>query len=217
MFDINPMPFKYIDSLRERQHIALFYEDPEYARMIEFRFIRNGLAMGEQCVYATDGDSGSIVLKMLTYGIPMKYFQNGKLKVYQIQSVHGGEKEIMENCRKDIALIMSNLNEPFRIVSRIVPDVSTRAGMSVEMELERSFHRSFAGFGGSVICPYDISKMESGRKRQWMGDLRENHHVVIYAPKFGEGGVFACHEDSNNLREKANASSGRPHPRFGDC
>lgn len=204
MFEIDPVPFKYIDSLQTKQHIGLFYEDPEYARLIEFRFIRNGLALGEQCVYATDGDSGSIVLKMLEYGIPMKYFQTGRLKVYHIQGIHGGPREIMENCKKDIAMIMSNLGEPFRIVSRIVPDVSTRAGMSVELELERSVHRSFEGFGGSVICPYDVSKMEPGRKRQWMEDLRANHHVVIYAPRFGEGGVFSSREPKMDQKEMQN-------------
>lgn len=209
MFDIDPVPFKYIDSLKERQHICLFYEDQEYARMIEFRFMRNGLAMGEQCVYAMEGDSGTIVLKMLNYGIPMKYFQTGKLKVYQIQSILGGPKEIMKNCRRDIAIIISNLNQPFRMVSRIVPDVSTRAGMSVELELERSVHRYFEDFGGSLICPYYVSKMESSRKRQWMEDLRANHHTIIYAPRFGEGGVFTCQESINISRETGTFSSGK--------
>lgn len=197
MHDTNPIPFKFVDSLKERQHIALFYEDPEYARLIEFRFLKNGLDLGEQCVYATEQDSGSIVLKMISYGIPLKYFQDGRIKVYQIQRVCGGTKEIMENCKKEIAIILSNLTSPFRIVSRIVHDVSTRNGMAVELELERSTHRSFELFGGSLICPYDISKMESSKKSQWMEELRENHHAVIYAPRFGEGGVF-----TSNLKKE---------------
>ena len=193
MHSTDQVPLRFIDSLKERQHIALFYEDPEYARLIEFRFLKNGLDSGEKCVYATEEDSCSIVLKMLTYGIPMKYFQDGRLKVYQVQRACGGPNEIIESCKKDIAVILSNLTPPFRIVSRIVHDVSTRNGMSVELELERATHNSFESFGGSLICPYDLSKMESGRKNQWMEELRENHHAVIYAPKFGEGGVFTCH------------------------
>ena len=190
MSSTSPVPFKFIDSLKERQHVALFYEDPEYARLIEFRFIKNGLELGEQCVYATEQDSGSIVLRMLTYGIPIKYFQDNRLRVYQVQRTCGGLKEIMENCKKDIAVILSNLHPPFRIVSRIVHDVSTRNGMLVELELEKTTHHGFESFGGSLICPYDISKMELGKKREWMENLRDNHHTVIYAPRFGEGGVF---------------------------
>jgi hypothetical protein len=84
--DTMPIPFRYIDSLEDKQHIALFYDDPEYARLIEFRFIKNGLLKGEQCVYATEEDSGSIVLKFLNYGIPLSYFLSRKLRVIQIRN-----------------------------------------------------------------------------------------------------------------------------------
>jgi hypothetical protein len=190
MCDQSPVPLKYLDSLELRQHIVLFYEESEYARLIEFRFLRNGLDSGEQCVYATDADSGSIVLKMLTYGIPLRYFQTGRLKVYQIQRTCGNRDEIMKNCKNDIGMILSSLIPPFRIVSRIVQDVSTTDGMEVELELEHAVHEKFDDFGGSLICPYDISKIESSKRGRWLEKLRENHHAVIYAPKFGEGGVF---------------------------
>jgi hypothetical protein len=192
MNDTDQVPFKFIDSLKENQHIALFYEDPEYARMIEFRFIKNGLDLGQQCVYATEHDSGAIVLRMLTYGIPLKYFQDKRLRVYQIQRVCGGPKEIKEKCKQDITTILSNLRSPFRIVSRIVHDVSTKAGMSVELDLEKTTHSGFDSFGGTLICPYDISKIEHANRKQWLEDLRENHHAVIYASRFGQGGVFTC-------------------------
>src|SRR5690348_3060921 len=192
MYELSPIPFKYIDTLEPKQHIALFYEESEYARLIEFRFIKHGLEIGERCVYATDEDSGSIILKMLNYGIPLKYFQSGRLKVYQIQRTCGGYDEIMKRCKKDIEMILSGLIAPFRIVSRIVQDVSTDNGMSVELELECKTHDKFEDFGGSLICPYDISGMEPSKRKHWMEELRANHHAVIYAPRFGEGGVFCA-------------------------
>jgi hypothetical protein len=85
---------------------------------------------------------------------------------------------------------LPNVNYPFRIVSRLVADVSTRDGILAELELEHSAHEKFEDFGGSLICPYDISKIEPRGKKQWMKQIRENHHAVIYAPRFGEGGVF---------------------------
>ena len=190
MYSLIPVPFKYIDSLESKQHIALFYEEPEYARLIEFRFIKHGLEIGEQCVYATEEDSGSIILKMLNYGIPLKYFQSKRLKVYQIHRTCGGHEEIMKRCMSDVDMILSDLVAPFRIVSRIVQDVTTADGMSVELELECTTHYKFENFGGSLICPYDISKIEISKRKQWMKELSINHHAVIYAPKFGEGGVF---------------------------
>lgn len=158
--------------------------------MIDFRFLRNGLSLDEDCIYATEEDSGSIVLKMLNYGFSLKYFQTGRLKVYQIQRGGVGREEIMDNCKRDLDRILSNVRVPFRIVSRLVADVSTTDAISVELELERLTHKKFEDFGGSLICPYDLSKIESSEKKQWIKELIENHHTVIYAPRFGEGGVF---------------------------
>lgn len=186
-----PVPFRYIDSIEEqKQHIALLYDDPEYARLIEFRFIKNGLLNGQQCVYATEEDSGSIVLKFLNYGITLSYFLTKQLRVIQLQETCGGHDEIYKKCKKDLERIFYDLIPPFRIVSRIVPNVSTIDGISVELELEKSTHQRFDDFCGSLICPYDVSKIEATKKKKWLEELRLNHHVTIYAPKFGEGGVF---------------------------
>src|SRR5689334_10553 len=96
IYEIFPVPLRYIDSLENKQHILLLYEDITYAQIIEFRFIKNGLANGETCVYVTHEDSGSIVLKFLNYGIPLQYFQNGKLKIFQIHELCGNESQILE-------------------------------------------------------------------------------------------------------------------------
>lgn len=185
------MPIKFIDLLDSKKHIALLYEDSEYARMIEFRFLKNGLERGEQCLYATEGDSGSIVLKMLRYGIPLEYFESKKLRVYQIHQSYGSRDEIMKSCKNDMGMILSDLQPPFRIVSRIVSDVSTITGMSVELELECETHRRFEDIGGSVMCPYDLSKIESSQRKEWIAELVKNHHEVIYASRFGEGEVVS--------------------------
>jgi hypothetical protein len=190
VYETMPVPFRYIDTIEKKQHIALLYDDPEYARLIEFRFIKNGLAIGEQCVYATEEDSGSIVLKFLNYGIPLQYFITRKLRVIQIQETCGDRDEILKKSKKDLENILYGLIPPFRIVSRIVPNVGTLDGISVEIELEKSTHSHFDDFCGSLICPYDISKIEPTKRRQWLEELRVSHHVTIYAPKFGEGGVF---------------------------
>lgn len=185
-----PTPFRYIDELDKIQHIGLFYDDPEYARLLEFRFIKNGLLRGEQCIYATEEDSGSIVIKFLSYGIPLRYFQSGKLRVMQMQPRCGDHKEIFDKCKKDLETIRQSLVPPFRVVSRLVPDVGTMDGILIELELERAVHCHFDDFCGSVMCPYDISKLEISKRKEWLKELREAHHVSIYAPKFGHGGVF---------------------------
>lgn len=190
IYETLSVPFRYVDSLEKKQHILLLYEDPAYARLIEFRFIKNGLADNETCVYVTHEDSGSIVLKFLNYGIPLHYFQSGKLRVIQMHKICSNGKDMLEKSKKDIESILESLLPPYRIVGRIIPDVSTIDGITIQMELERQTHSCFEDFRGSVMCTYDISKIEKTKRKAWLAELRQTHHTVIHATKFGEGGVL---------------------------
>jgi len=190
IYETLSVPFRYVDSLEQKQHILLLYEDPAYARLIEFRFIKNGLADGETCVYVTHEDSGSIVLKFLNYGIPMQYFQSGKLRIIQMRETCCNGEKMLEKSRKDVETILDGLVPPYRIVGRIVSNISTIDGISVQLELEKKTHSCFEDFRGSVMCIYDISEIEKTRRKSWMEDLRQTHHTIIHATKFGKGGVL---------------------------
>ena len=50
------------------------------------------------------------------------------------------------------------------------------------------------------MCPYDVSKIERRKRKQWLEELRENHHAVIYVPREGNGGVFM-----NPIKDSQNA------------
>jgi len=183
-------PIQFVDHMESSKHILLLYDDPEAAKLVMFRFIKNGLVNGEDCLYLTEEDSGSIVIKMMTHGIPLRYFQNKQLQVLQISNRYGDRDEIVSSCRKDIMMSVMNLRKPFRIVSRIVPNIETEVGISAELELEQLVQNKFDDFGGSIMCPYDISKIEKKKREKWLEELRENHHIIIYVPKSGHGGVF---------------------------
>lgn len=190
MQTIHNIPIRFVDHIESNKHIMLLHEDLESAKLVMFRFIKNGLINGEDCLYITEEDSGSIVIGMLTYGIPLQYFQNKQLRVIQISKRYGNRNEILSSCKKDMSMFMTNLQKPFRIVSRIVPNIETEEGISVELELEEFAQNTFNDFGGSILCPYDISKIEQTKRKQWLDELRKNHHAVIYVPESGNGGVF---------------------------
>ena len=183
------MPISFLDSLDSKMHLLLLHEDSEFAKLIEVRFIINGLKNGENCVYASAEDSGLIVIKMLDYGIPLKYFQNKQLQVVQINNREGSKEAILQSSRNDAERIMFDLTPPFRIVTRIVPNVDTKEGICAELELEHHFHKTFDEFGGSLLCPYDISKIEEKKREKWIEELRQNHHAEICVSKSGQGRV----------------------------
>lgn len=190
-YDSIHVPIKYLDSIEQKEHILLLYEDPEYARIIECRFLKNGLSMGENCLYISGEDSASVVVKFLTYGIPLQFFQNGKIKIIQVSETCGTEEEMMTKCRNDVKSILDSLIPPYRIAGRIVPNVSNIEGISTQMIIEKETHSDFENMRGSVMCIYDITKIESTKRKLWIRELQENHHSVIYVPKLGQGGVIS--------------------------
>ena len=206
MAQVNDVPLRFVNSLDTRKHIVLFYDDPDYAQKIEFQFIKNGLLRQESCIYASDEDPHDIIDKMITQGIDAEEFLKRRLLfVYQLGNPFECPEGPIKAAQNSIKEILSDIRSPFRVVGRIIPDVSTLEGISAEIKLEQTFHSTFNNFKGSVICPYHIEKMEATKRKLWFSKLFENHHSAIFAPKDGSGGVFelceskvqmhACDED----------------------
>ncbi|MGI0073566.1 MAG: MEDS domain-containing protein [Nitrosotalea sp.] len=193
MSQIELIPLKFLDSIGTKKHIALLYEEPEYARLIEFRFLKNGLGQGEQCIYATEEDSGTVILKLISYGIPIESFQKGRIRVLHLDAKDGDYESMMTSCKKDMLKITHDLDPPFRIVSRIVPAVQIVSGMSLELEFERQLHHIFDEIGGSVMCPYDLTKMEPTLMEKWLSGIHQTHHDIIFSPGFGMSGVLSAY------------------------
>jgi hypothetical protein len=186
------IPLKFVDSISEGKHVALLYEDSEYARLIEFRFLKNGLDRGQQCLYVTSEDSGIILLKLLTYGIPLEHFKSGRMRVLQLHYFQGDYVAMMSHYKKEMLKVSGYLHGPFWIVGRIVPEIGTISGMSIELEFEREIHKVLEDLDGSIMCTYDIRKLEQTMKRKWLLGIFSTHHDIIYAPEFGKGGVLSC-------------------------
>ena len=47
-------PSHFVRKVERGKHIVLFYEEPEYGRMILFEFIKSGLIKGERCIYVSE-------------------------------------------------------------------------------------------------------------------------------------------------------------------
>src|SRR5918992_1693774 len=45
--------FDLLDKLHGDNNLVIFYEEPEYAHMVEYHFIKTGLEKGESCKYTT--------------------------------------------------------------------------------------------------------------------------------------------------------------------
>lgn len=182
MSELTGSPTEFVNNEADKKHIALLYDDQENAIDLELRFIRNGLKKNENCIYATEEDAGFIILKMLNRGIPQEYLKK-LLHVYQMPNPFDDPSGPLAGCENNKKMLFTDSKSPFRIVARLVSDVANIDGIKLEMMMEHETHKKFAEFDGTLMCPYDISKIEKSRRKEWLSQIRENHHGVIYLLK----------------------------------
>jgi hypothetical protein len=190
----NNYPLRFIDTIDQgssNRHIVLLYEDPEYARMIEFQFVKNGLLKEEHCIITTFEDNIQVIKNEIEdSNIDVEVFKKKNLlHIYQIPCPMNhpeGELKGMEDIRNRI---FTGLKPPYRIVSR-APEIKTKQQIESDMIIQRTVHFTYGNFPGSVICSYPVDKIEPKMHGKWLVDILQNHHAAIFAPKLGEGIAF---------------------------
>jgi MEDS: MEthanogen/methylotroph, DcmR Sensory domain len=193
-YNNNNHPLNFIDTLGYGRHAVLLYEDAEFARLIQFRFINNGLLKGEHCIFTTHEQEDNIqfIENQMEYnGIDVEGFKRKNLlHIYQIPDpMNHPEGELKGN--EDIMnIILADSKQPFRIVARSIPEIKTEGQRVSSISIEYSAHSNFHSFPGSILCHYPVDKIEPRIHGQWLVDILQNHHAAIFAPKSGQGIAF---------------------------
>ncbi len=168
-----------------------FYEKLEYALMIQFQFIRNGLSRGQHCIYAMHGDTKSTEDQMACSGINVEEYKGKNLlHFYHIPNVMDDRDGALKGAEKIMNKIFADSKPPFRVVSVFVPEIITDEQMAAGLDIERNCHASFSNLQCSWLCPYYLGNIEDGRKEVFMDGLMRNHHAVISVSKHGLGIAF---------------------------
>ncbi len=175
-------PIEFVKSLDAKKHILLLRHDPVFGRTVEFRFLENGLIKGESGLYLTHDEPEQVIDEMIKSGIDMRaYLRNKSLKILKLPKFDEDPDGILLGIEKFIQKTVSELKSPYRIVGRIIPDISTELGMSVELVLEKYIHARFESIEGSILCTYDDREIPKKDRFKWMEQLIKSHHAVIYA------------------------------------
>ncbi|MDE1725729.1 MAG: MEDS domain-containing protein [Thaumarchaeota archaeon] len=183
-------PFQYIDSLEGRRHIILVYDDQIEGKLIQFRFIRNGLRVGESCFYLTHQEPEIIEREMSESGLidAVEWMKKGLLYIHKIPDISQDKEGMLEGCQKILKMVQ-RYKAPYRIVGRAISDVSTEMAMEAQYVLEKVFHSKFERTNGSFLCYYDWSQI-GGNRLRWIERLSKTHHAMIFATKFKLGMAF---------------------------
>jgi hypothetical protein len=192
---INRNPLEFLDTIDDFKHIVLFYEEPESGRMIQYRFINNGLLKGQHCIYTTHEDMDISLIKneMTNSGIDVEAFEKmNLLAIRQIPDPKKFREGSVFGYDSIVKGILADLKHPssFRIVSRAIPEVKKEDQIADELDVERTYHSSFDSFGGSLLCCYLVEEIEPRKRGKWIAELLQNHHTAIFIPKSGDGVGF---------------------------
>ncbi len=181
----------FVDTIDIGKHVVFFYEKLEYALMIQFQFIKNGLLRGQHCVYAMQGDTKSIEDQMAYSGIHVEEFKRKDLlHFYQIPNAMDDPEGALKGAEKIMNKIFADSKPPFRVVSVFIPEINSDEQMAAALDIERNFHSSFSNLQCSWLCPYNLENIEDSRKEEFMDSVTQNHHAVITASKHGLGIAF---------------------------
>ena len=200
--------FSFVDNV-EKKHFVLLHDEPEFAKMIEFRFIKNGLEKGEHCIFSTRENKSDIESQMKNQGINVeKYKEKKLLQFFYPSDPMNDDDGVLKGFEKISSEMLRSSKPPFRIViGTAFCDTYNREGMLAELEIERHLHSTFEGFLGSVLCSYSFGEIASSGYTKSISKLLDSHHSLIFAPKNNNTITF----DISKTKKKC-MSCGHYHP-----
>ena len=171
-------PFNFVRKVKHGKHIVLFYEEPEYARMILFEFIKSGLNKGEHCIYVSEEDNVAVKREMSDAGINVdQYTKSDLLSIHQIANL--AAQQIPQVTFERLAQITvhpwtKQEDKPERIVLRCIFKTDTEEQIKLNLKWENDYrYRDLKGLRDTMICTYPVDNIiptisDTGSYGKWM-------------------------------------------------
>lgn len=192
-FSKEAKPIKFIDEIEENKHIILFYEEPEYAKILQFRFINNGLEKGECGFYLVkNGSDGKLIEEeMKDSGINVeKYKKQGILHFFVLPHLNSYHSNRIELVQQTLRKISAQCNKPIRLTGIINRVFDTEEKIKSAIEIEEYLKENLRNFDVTLMCPYYVEKIESKKRGLWIKKLTHYHDSAIFAPSLDQGIAF---------------------------
>jgi hypothetical protein len=205
----NNQVFDFIDRLdgSNLKHIVMLYEEPEYARQVQIRFLQNGLKNGDCCVYDPPDDENLSLTKngLLECGVEVeRYEKEGVLQFHKrIQSIQESASkqratmEFMESIKNTyFSTKNQGVNTPpprIRGVGSMLPFVFAHENVDAssfasELVVEKIWQsNSNDSFEGTWMCIFEVHDIQASMEEEWMEELITHHDAVIFLPKLANG------------------------------
>jgi hypothetical protein len=174
-------PLRFLDGVDNDKHIILIYDEPKYRKIIEYKFIENGLKKRVNCIYITHGNVKSIENEMQSHGIDVEHYkEKNLLHVIKIENMMENPDGIPETFKNFLQKLRNDFNSPLYITGRTISDISTVAGIRAQLEVEQTAHSCFKKYQCFFLCTFHIDEIEKNMRKKWINNLLNKHHAVIY-------------------------------------
>ena len=167
----------HLESL-DNTHILLFHEEQKKAEEIEFKFIKTGLDKKQNCFYTTN-DTEKLKENMKKFGINVEdNIENGLLNIVLIP------KEF-EDYEKMISDKVESLpqDRKIRVVSTHYFDFNSERKTESMEKIEQCVDDRFHKIPGNFICSFHVPSVDKKLAPQFMKNLLDSHHEIIFLTK----------------------------------
>lgn len=202
--------FDFVDNLEpsDFNHIVMFYEEPEYARLVKIRFLSNGLKNGECCIYSAPANEDLWLTKtaLLQYPLDVDHYMN-----MGILQLHSRTPSIID--RESCGLAIKEFREaivntfyrapqhssimptkvrgvgsrqPYVFADKILIKKGLMAASQLLLE-EVWQSESKHSFEGMWMCEYYLDDITGSMDEHWMKHLLATHDAVLFLRKLSNG------------------------------
>jgi KaiC/GvpD/RAD55 family RecA-like ATPase len=188
-------PIKFIDDLKDKRHIVLFFEDSEYAKIIQFHYIKDGLEKGYACIFTANEAQDEDIIKqeMKDFGINVEsYEKKNLLHFFKVPDPKTTVDGISLKLYGDLIKLFEELskNTFVRTTGTWILNVDSIRDIEKILEIEEAAHNEIKNFNVQALCLY----CTQGLKEKSRGDLIQSiikcHNAAIFASSIGKGIAF---------------------------
>ena len=174
-------PLKFIQAIKNK-HTLLFYDSIEYARKIQWAFLKKGLENNEICYFFTENPSDIRQEFHLAEINFEEFLLKNQLKIL-------GISDAVKFFKKS-STYKPNLKNGVRIVGDKVLFSSKNDDFEKGCTFEKYIHELFPHFNGSILCSYHVDSICDENRKKIINFLWSHHHSVMFAPKHDTGISF---------------------------
>ncbi len=178
---LRPVASELVAGLPSMRHSVLLYEDRTYADLVAARFLSEGLARGESCVYLTVEDPKIVSRKLTDLGVDVQTSaRENRLRIYPGDATVQKRAASFEGVREIVEDSTKGMKPPFRIFGNS-HQITRARGHPSQLLVEKLVHEKFGLLNVTMLCLYDLSKLPRSAKRKFVEGIIRRHNHVIYA------------------------------------